>query len=76
MNKVSVTDVTEGVPDPVYKEAEPVECTTIYVYIASESYKDAASRYGFTEEQNEMLEELIQPLSIHFTMSSCYQQLN
>ena len=76
MNKVTVTVATEEVPDPDDEEAEPVKYTTVYVGIAFESYKDAANRYGFTEEQNEMLEELMLPSNHHLFIAligvDCY----
>ena len=47
--------------DPDDEEAEPVERTIVHASMSSESYWEAAERYGFTEAQNEMLEELMAP---------------
>ena len=61
MNTVSIKTETVEETDPDDKDAEPIEKTTVHVNISSESYSDAAERYGFTEEQNEMLEEIMVP---------------
>jgi hypothetical protein len=61
MNTVSVRTETVEETDPNDEEAEPVEKTTVHVSISSESYSDAAERYGFTDEQDEMLEEMMVP---------------
>lgn len=61
MNTISVSTEVVEETDPDDEESEPVEKTTVHVSISSDSYSDAAERYGFTEEQNEMLEELMVP---------------
>lgn len=76
MNKVLIRTETVEETDPDDEEAEPVEKTTVYVNISSESYSDAVERYGFTEEQNEMLEELMVPEYHHMFIAligiDCY----
>lgn len=61
MNPVSirVETVEDGAVDG--DETEPVEKAVVHVNISSEDYSDAARRYGFSEEQNRMLEELTVP---------------
>jgi len=61
MNTISIRTETVEETDPNDENAEPVEKTTVHVSISSETYSDAAERYGFTDEQNEMLEELMVP---------------
>ena len=61
MNKVSISVETVEETDPDDEEAEPVERTIVHVSMSSESYREAAESYGFTEEQNEMLEKLMVP---------------
>ncbi len=60
MNPVSIRVETVE-EDANAEEAEPVEKTVVHVNISAEDYSDAARRYGFTEEQNRMLEELMVP---------------
>lgn len=47
------------------EDGEPVTETTttlyIYVNVVSEDYRDAAEEYGFNEDQNQMLEEMMLP---------------
>jgi hypothetical protein len=80
MNKVSIRTETVEETDPDDEEPEPVEKTTVHVSISSESYSDAAERYGFAEEQNEMLEELMAPEYHHMFIAligiDCYGGLN
>ncbi len=76
MNTVSIrTEIVEET-DANDEDAEPVEKTTVHVSISSESYSDAAKRYGFTEEQNEMLEEMMVPEYHHMFIAligiDCY----
>lgn len=62
MNPVSIrVETVEDEDVDGEEEAEPVERTIVHVNISSEDYTDAARRYGFTEEQNKMLEELTVP---------------
>lgn len=61
MNTVSASVETVEETDPDDEAAEPVEKTIVHVNLTSEDYRDAAERYGFTEEQNSMLEELMAP---------------
>ena len=61
MNTVSTRTETVEETDPDDEDAEPIEKTTVHVSISSDSYSDAAERYGFTEEQDEMLEEMMVP---------------
>ena len=76
MNTVSIRTETVEETDPDDEEAEPVEKTTVHVSISSESYPDAAERYGFTEEQDEMLEEMMVPEYHHMFIAligiDCY----
>jgi hypothetical protein len=76
MNTVSIkTEIVEET-DPDDEEVEHVEKTTVHVSISSESYSDAAVRYGFSGEQNEMLEELMVPEYHHMFIAligiDCY----
>ncbi|MDD5017549.1 MAG: NlpC/P60 family protein [Eubacteriales bacterium] len=61
MNTVSIRIETIEETDPDDEDAETGEKTIVHAVISSEDYMDAAERYGFTEEQNEMLEELMVP---------------
>ena len=61
MNTVSTKTETVEEIDPDDEDAEPIEKTIVHVSISSESYSDAAGRYSFSEEQNEMLEEMMVP---------------
>jgi len=76
MNTVSIRTETVEEIDPNDEEAEPVEKTTVHVSISSESYSDAAERYGFSEEQDEMLEEMMVPEYHHMFIAligiDCY----
>ncbi len=76
MNKVSIKTETIEETDPDDEEAEPVEKTTVHVSISSESYSDASERYGFSDEQNEMLEEMMVPEYHHMFIAligiDCY----
>lgn len=76
MNTVSIRTETVEETDPDDEDAEPIEKTTVHVIISSESYSDAAERYGFTEEQNQMLEEMMVPEYHHMFIAligiDCY----
>ena len=76
MNTVSTKTETVEEIDPDDEDAEPIEKTTVHVSISSDSYSDAAERYGFTEEQNEMLEEMMVPEYHHMFIAligiDCY----
>ncbi len=76
MNTVSVRTETIEETDPDDEEAEPVEKTTVHVSISSERYSNAAERYGFSEKQKEMLEELLVPEYHHMFIAligiDCY----
>ena len=61
MNAISISVETVEETDTDDEEAEPVERMIVHVSMSSENYIEAAERYGFTEEQNEMLEELMAP---------------
>ncbi len=61
MNDISMSVETVEETNPDDEEAEPVEKTIVHVSLTSEDYLDAAKRYGFTEEQNKMLKELMAP---------------
>ena len=61
MNLVSISVETIEETDPDDEEVEPVERTIVHVSMLSENYQEVAERYGFTEEQNDMLEELMAP---------------
>ena len=61
MNKATTYIETVEGTDPDDEAAEPIKMTIVHVKLTSESYRDAAGRYGFTEEQNSMLEELMAP---------------
>lgn len=61
MNTVSTKMETVEETDLDDEDAEPIEKTIVHVIISSESYSDAADRYGFSDEQNEMLEEMMVP---------------
>lgn len=60
MNTVSISVETVEEIDPD-EEAELVERTIVHVSRSSENYQKAEGRYGFTEEQNETLGELMVP---------------
>lgn len=76
MNTVSIKTETVEETDRDDEDAEPVEKTTVQVSISSESYSDAAKRYGFTEKQNDMLEEMMAPQYHHMFIAligiDCY----
>lgn len=76
MNTVSIRTETVEIPDPDDEEADPIVETTVYVCVASETYADAAERYVFTEDQKEMLEELMNPEYHHMFIAligvDCY----
>lgn len=76
MNAVSIRTETVEIPDPDDEEGDPIEEMTVYVSIACEDYLDAAERYGFTEDQKEMLEELMNPEYHHMFIAligvDCY----
>jgi len=76
MNTVSIKTETIEETDPDNEEAEPVEKTTVHVSISSESYSDAAERYGFSDEQDEILEEMMVPEYHHMFIAligiDCY----
>lgn len=61
MNDISTSVETVEETNPDDEETEPVEKTIVHVSLTSEDYLDAAKRYGFTEEQNKMLKELMAP---------------
>ena len=76
MNAVSIFVQTIEETNPDDEEAEPIEKIIVHVNLTSESYRDAAERYGFSEEQNDMLEELMVPENHYLFVSligiDCY----
>ena len=76
MNTVSTKTETVEEIDPDDEDAEPLKKTTVHVSVSSESYSDAAKRYGFTEEQNKMMEEMMVPEYHHMFIAligiDCY----
>lgn len=76
MNTVSIRTETVEETDPSDEDAEPVEKMIVHVSISSESYSDAAERYGFSEEQDEMLEAMMVPEYHHMFIAligiDCY----
>lgn len=76
MNAVSIIVETVEETDPDAEEAEPIEKIIVHVSLTSESYIDAAERHGFSEEQNDMLAELMAPENHYLFVSligiDCY----
>lgn len=76
MNTVSTSAEAVEEVNPDDEAAEPVEKTIVHVNLTSEDYRDAAERYGFTEDQNRMLEELMVPENHYLFVSligiDCY----
>jgi cell wall-associated NlpC family hydrolase len=81
MNAVSVNVTIEMVEETDNEDetTETVEETTVHVGISSEDYLDAAERYGFSEEQSDMLNELMASenryLFIELIGTDCYDDL-